>query len=316
MKLNTNSILILFGIIAFAIMACFPVTLIALPLLQPARPQPDDAVATIQAIVTQTMSAATQNAPTAIPATATPVPATSTPVQPTNTAVPTAVAYCDWVAFVKDVTIPDGTQLSTGEVFTKVWRLQNRGTCTWTPDYMLVYTSGDQMGSTTAVRLPGNVAPGQSVDVSVSLTAPASAGEHISYWMLRNPSGALFGSGSKANEAFYVEIKTISNVGQGTVTGSLCYPSEFNPPMTLYFEKAGTGETIQFWIPEAQNVYSVSLPAGTYYAYAWAPNYNLEGAYADSSGLMRTFTVGGGQTTANINLCDWSPYPHGKVSLP
>ena len=61
------------------------------------------------------------------------------------------------MAFVKDVTIPDGTQLSAGEVFTKTWRLQNRGTCTWTPDYMLVYTSGDQMGSTTAVRLPGNV---------------------------------------------------------------------------------------------------------------------------------------------------------------
>jgi hypothetical protein len=316
MKLTTNSILILFGIIAFAIMACFPVTLIALPLLQPAQAEPNDAMATIQAIVTQTMSASTQNPPTAIPATATPVPATSTPVPSTNTAVPTAVTYCDWVAFVKDVTIPDGTQMATGEVFTKVWRLKNRGTCTWTPDYMLVYTSGDQMGSTTAVRLPAYVAPGQTVDVSVTLTAPASAGEHIGYWMLRNPSGALFGTGSKANEAFYVEIKTVSNEGYGTVTGSLCYPSEFNPPMTLYIEKAGTGETIQFWIPEAQNVYSAIVPSGTYYVYAWAPNYNLEGAYTDASGLMKTVTVFGGQTTADINLCDWSPHPHGKVSLP
>jgi hypothetical protein len=316
MKLTTNSILILFGIIAFAIMACFPVTLIALPLLQPAQPEPNDAMATIQAIVTQTMAASTQNAPTAIPATATPVAATSTPVPATNTPVPTAVTYCDWVAFVKDVTIPDGTQLATGEVFTKIWRLKNRGTCTWTPDYMLVYTSGDQMGSTTAVRLPGYVGPGQTVDVSVTLTAPASAGEHIGYWMLRSPSGALFGTGSKANEAFYVEIKTVSNEGYGTVTGSLCYPSEFNPPMTLYIEKAGTGETIQFWIPEAQNVYSAIVPGGTYYVYAWAPNYNLEGAYTDSSGLMKTVTVFGGQTTANINLCDWSPAPHGRVSLP
>jgi hypothetical protein len=316
MKLTTNSILILFGIIAFAIMACFPITLIAMPLLQPSQPEPSEAMATIQAIVTQTMSASTQNPPTSIPATATPVPATSTPVPATNTPVPTAVTYCDWVAFIKDVTIPDGTQLSTGEVFTKIWRLQNRGTCTWTPDYMLVYTSGDQMGSTTAVRLPGYVAPGQTVDVSVTLTAPASAGEHIGYWMLRNPSGALFGSGAKANEAFYVEIKTVSKEGYGTVTGSLCYPSEFNPPMTLYIEKAGTGETIQFWIPEAQNVYSAVVPSGTYYAYAWAPNYNLEGAYTDSSGLMKTFTVFGGQTTANINLCDWSPQPHGKASLP
>jgi len=312
MKLTTNSILIFFGIVAFAIMACFPVTLIAMPLLQPAQPDPDDAVATVQAIVTQTLYAATQNAPTSIPAAATPVPATSTPIKPTNTAVPTAVSYCDWVAFIRDVTIPDGTQLSAGEVFTKTWRLQNRGTCTWTPDYMLVYTSGDQMGSTTAVRLPGNVAPGQTVDVSVTLTAPASAGYHISYWMLRNPSGALFGTGGKANEAFYVEIKTKVDLPHGTVTGALCYPSEFNPPMTLYFEKAGTNETIQFSIPENQNFFNVLLPNGSYYAYAWAPGYNLEGAYTDSSGLMKTFVVSGGQTTANINLCDWSPYAHGR----
>jgi hypothetical protein len=308
MKLTTNSILIVFGIIALAIMACFPVTLIAMPLLQPAQPNEVDSIETIQAIVTQTVAAA----PTSIPATATPIPATSTPIQPTNTAVPTAIAYCDWVAFVKDVTIPDGTQLSTGEAFTKTWRLQNRGTCTWTPDYMLVYTSGDQMGPTTAVRLPGNVPPGGTVDVSVTLTAPAVNGYQRSYWMLRNPSGALFGSGSKANEAFYVEIKVKKELQNGTVSGALCYPSEFNPPMTLYFEKAGTTETIQFTIPEDQNFFSVSLPAGKYYAYAWAPGYNLEGAYTDANDLMKTFVVSGGQTTADINLCSWSPYPHGR----
>jgi hypothetical protein len=315
-QLNTNSILILFGVLAFVIMACFPVSLMAMPLLRSDQPDPADNIATVQAVVTQTVYAMTQNAPTSVPATATPVPPTSTPVRPTNTPIPTAVTYCDWVAFIKDVTIPDGTQLAPGEVFTKTWRLQNRGTCTWTPDYMLVYTSGDLMGSTTAVRLPGNVAPGQTVDVSVTLTAPASLGSHTGYWMLRNPSGALFGAGAKANEAFYVEIQTKADLPHGTVTGSLCYPSEFNPPMILYFEKVGTGETIQFSIPEAQNVYSVLLPNGTYYAYAWAPNYNLEGAYTDSSGLMKMFTVSGGQTTGNIHLCDWSPYPHGRVALP
>jgi len=257
--------------------------------------------------VTQTMYAATQNAPTSISVTA-----TSTPIKPTNTAVPTAASYCDWAAFVKDVTIPDGTQLTAGEVFTKTWRLQNRGTCTWTPDYMLVYTSGDQMGSTTAFRLPGNVAPGQTVDVSVTLTAPAVNGYQRSYWMLRNPSGSLFGTGNKANEAFYVEIKTTTDLPHGTVSGALCYPSEFNPPMTLYFEKVGTGETTQFSIKEAENFYSVLLPNGRYYAYAWAPGYNLEGAYTNSNGLMKSFLVSGGQTTANIDLCDWSPYGHGR----
>jgi hypothetical protein len=305
MKINTNSILILFGIVAFAIMACFPVTLMAMPLLQPSQPDLNDASATIQAIVTQTMAGVTPIAPTS-----TPVPATATPIPATNTPVSTAISYCDWVTFVKDVTIPDGSQRSPGEVFTKVWRLQNRGTCTWTPDYDVVFYSGSQMSGTT-MQVPGYVAPGQSVDVAVTFTAPSTPGHYVGYWILRNASGKLFGSGAWADEAFYVDIY-VKDLPHGTVTGALCYPSEFNPPMTLYFEKVGTAETIQFSIAENQNFYSVLLPSGRYYAYAWAPGYNLEGAYVDANFLMKSFVVTGGQTTGDINLCDWSPYPHGR----
>jgi hypothetical protein len=65
------------------------------------------------------------------------------------------------------------------------------------------------------------------------------------------------------------------------VAGNFCYPSEFNPPLTLYFENAHTGEKIQFAFPENENVCNVPLPACRYYA--WTPNYNLEGEYADSN---------------------------------
>ncbi len=314
MKLSTNTILIIFGILALGMMALFPISLVAAQVLsqQPAT----DPQATVQSMVTQTMLALTANAPTQTPLPPTPIiiQVTNTPA-PTSTPVPAAtqVAYCDWVSFIKDVSIPDGTLLSANETFTKTWRLKNRGTCTWTPDYMLVYANGAQMGGTTALRLPGNVAPGQTVDVSVTLTAPSTSGNYTGYWMLRNSSGALFGSGDKANVPFYVDIKVKQRELQhGTVGGNLCYPSEFNPPMTLYFENAVTGENIQFAIPENQNVYSIMLPIGRYYTYAWAPNYNLEGAYTDSSGLMKTFLVEGGLTTPFINLCDWSPNPHGR----
>lgn len=318
MKITTNQILILFGIIALAIMACLPISIFAMPWLGFNQPSQVNTAATLQAMVQQTVVASTLNAPSPTPTLyippATVVPATSTAIPATKTPLPTstAVTYCDWVMFIKDISIPDGTQLAPGDTFTKVWRLQNRGTCAWTSDYMLVFTSGDKMGDTTAVRLPGKVAPGQSVDVSVTLTAPMSNGHYVGYWMLRNPSGALFGYGNSAEKAFYVDIKVKETLPHGTVSGSLCYPSEFNPPMTLYFEKAGTNETIQFSIVENQNVYSVLLPNGTYYAYAWAPNYNLEGAYTDASGLMKTFVVRGGETTTNINLCDWSPHPHAR----
>src|SRR5436190_13954951 len=200
MKINTNSILILFGIVAFTIMACLPVTLIALPLLQPAQHNSVDSVATVQAVVTQTVYAMTQNAPTQ-----TPIPPTATAIPATNTPVPTALTYCDWAAFIKDVTIPDGTEFAPGEVFTKTWRLRNIGTCTWTPDYDIVFSSGAQMSGTN-LQMPGYVAPGQSVDVAVRFTAPSATGHYVSYWMLRNASGKLFGTDSWADETFYVDI--------------------------------------------------------------------------------------------------------------
>jgi hypothetical protein len=305
MKITTNSILVLFGLIALLLVACLPVAMIAGPLFRAPQPAPDS-FATVQAIVTQTMIAMTQNAPTSVPPTATPLPPTSTPL-PTAT----AVSYCDWVTFVKDVTIPDGTKFAPGEIFAKTWRLKNRGTCTWTPDYMLVFTSGEPMGGTTAVRLPGNVAPGQSVDVSVTLTAPAKRGRYVGYWMLRNPLGTLFGYGDRANQAFYVDIN-VDDLPHGAVTGNFYYPSEFNPPLNLYFENAATGEVIQFSIPESRPTYSVLLPNGTYYAYAWAPGYNLQGAYVNESFTMKPVVVKGGQTTSGINLTDWSPYPHSR----
>jgi hypothetical protein len=315
MKHTYSSTLILFGIIAFGIMACFPMTMLTLPLLRSDGSPADDPAATLQVIVAQTLQAITQNAPTptSVPLTATPPPPTVTPVPPTNTPPPTAtaVSYCDWVTFVKDVSIPDGTKLSAGDTFTKTWRLTNRGTCTWTPDYMLVFVSGDAMGGTTSVRLPGYVSPGQSLDVSVTLTAPNRRGPHIGYWMLRNTSGLVFGFGESANQAFYVDIY-VEDLPHGEGAGNFHYPSEFNPPLTLYFENAVNGNVIQFSIPESSPTYKVLLPAGTYYAYAWAPGYNLQGAYVFENLTMKPFVVKAGQTLYEINLTDWSPYPHSR----
>lgn len=310
MKSSTQIALILLASIVMALVACLPITMLAMPLMGSDHAPTPDTFATIQAMVMQTIAAQTQYAPTQ-----TPLPATNTAL-PTNTPIPTAttVSYCDWLTFVKDVSVPDETTFAPGETFTKTWRLKNRGTCTWTPDYMLVFTGGEAMGGTTAVRLPGYVSPGQTVDVSVTLTAPDNSGKHIGYWMLRNPSGVIFGYGDKANQAFFVEIRTKKvDLPHGNVTGDICYPSEFNPPMTLYFEQVGTNQIIQFSVPENHMTYSVLLPNGTYYAYAWAPGYNLEGAYVNSDRTLRPFVVQGGQTVSDIRICDWSPDHHSRA---
>lgn len=113
---------------------------------------------------------------------------------------------CDWAQFVKDISIPDGTVFQPGTAFTKTWRLRNIGTCTWTNNYSLVFDSGSLMGGPTTVGLTGNVLPGDLVDLSVNLIAPATDGNYQGNWKLRNAAGQTFGLGPAANQPFWVKI--------------------------------------------------------------------------------------------------------------
>lgn len=172
------------------------------------------AAGTVAAIELTRAAQPTTAAPsvTAEPPTATPVPGTATPVPPTPT---TGAAGCtDLAAFVADVTIPDNSPIEAGAAFVKTWRLRNAGTCTWTSSYALVFDHGDKMGGPDVTPLAGAVAPGSTVDLSVSLTAPAAPGTYQGFWKLRNNAGVLFGLGG--NTAFFVKI-----VVPGTPTPTL-----------------------------------------------------------------------------------------------
>jgi hypothetical protein len=187
-----------------------------------------DSAATLQAIYTQqagtlqalqTEAAAMPEVPTLIVLPTLPALETATeqtPLQASATPQPSAtlrpITRCDQAAFVRDVTIPDNTSLGSNASFTKTWRVQNTGTCTWTSAYRLVFTSGAQMGGAAAVALPRAVAPGESVDISVNLTAPASTGTYRGNWMLRNGAGNLFGVGSQANGPVFVQIKVLADM--------------------------------------------------------------------------------------------------------
>lgn len=117
-----------------------------------------------------------------------------------------------------DVTIPDGTTLNPNEVFSKTWRLVNSGSCAWTRDYAVVWFSGEPMGNTNMQQfLLDEVRPGQSVDVTVDMTAPGQAGSYQSNWKLRDPKGNLFGLGPAGNSPFWVQIEVI-NTGTPTPT--------------------------------------------------------------------------------------------------
>ena len=109
--------------------------------------------------------------------------------------------------FVRDVTYPDGTYVVPGASFTKTWRLRNVGTQAWDTNTKLVYIAGDPSNAVTA-RVPYYVAPGNSVDISVNLTAPYYGGTVSGQWMLQSADGTLFGVGCNGQTPIWVSVKT------------------------------------------------------------------------------------------------------------
>ena len=144
-----------------------------------------------------------------------------------------AATTCDQAQFVSDITVPDGASFAPGASFTKTWRFVNIGTCTWTTAYKLVYAGGDVLGTTASVNLPVNVPPGQMLDISVNLTAPAAAGHYKSLWKFANESGGQFGIGDSANESFWVDINVVS-------TNAVVYDFVANAPYAIWKSGAGT----------------------------------------------------------------------------
>ncbi len=120
-------------------------------------------------------------------ATATPSPGTATPV----------ARPCLNSTFVTDVTVPDGTALPAGQVFNKIWRVRNSGTCAWSTSDELVFVVGEPMTGGTVVALPAT-APGATADLLVPMGAPGTIGVHSGTWRMRSASGAFFGTSLSA----------------------------------------------------------------------------------------------------------------------
>ncbi len=172
-------------------------------------PFPTYAAQTVEARLTQTSLDTPIPPPVADTNTPQPAP-TEVLATPTNTSTPIPTqpeTPCNRASFVSDVTVPDGTNFAAGASFTKTWRLKNTGTCTWNTSYSLVFDTGNAMSGPASKALTGTVAPNQTIDISVDLKAPGSAGSYRGYWLLRSDAGILFGVGGAGNVAFWVDIQ-------------------------------------------------------------------------------------------------------------
>lgn len=152
---------------------------------------------------------------------------TETTVPPTSTTAPVFAATqtplpCNWVAFVDDVTYADNTQVMTGTSFVKTWRLKNIGTCAWTSGYRLIFSHGDRMNAPNEVSITGGtISPGETVDISASLVAPASPGTYQGDFLLRSSDNVVFGLGGNADKSFWVKVVAVApNTATSTSTAT------------------------------------------------------------------------------------------------
>lgn len=162
-------------------------------------------------------------APTAqpTPITAPVVPANNPADPSTNPATPQTQACINKAAFFLDVSVPDGTIFNPSALFTKTWRVRNAGTCTW-QGYSLVFQQGDSLSAPTPVLLPGRTAPGETLDISLKMTAPQKPGGYISDWWFVTPSGQTFGLGATADGLLWTKIGVRTEI---PTTGGSSAPS-------------------------------------------------------------------------------------------
>ena len=104
---------------------------------------------------------------------------------------------CNDAAFVGE-TVPDKTQFSAGNDFSKAWQLQNTGTCTWDTGYVFTFladvSSTGITGYDIAIKDSDDpTKPGHSQTFIVKLTAPTTAGEYFGYWRMKAKDGNFFG---------------------------------------------------------------------------------------------------------------------------
>jgi hypothetical protein len=113
---------------------------------------------------------------------------------------PTATPPCvNDLAFLSDLTYPDGTVVLPGASVDKQWLVQNSGSCDWDARYTLKFLGGDLLGAQEQIPLyPARV--GARVTLGIQFTAASDPGTYESQWQAMGPDGTAFG------DAIYVLI--------------------------------------------------------------------------------------------------------------
>ena len=128
-----------------------------------------------------------------------------TPTYPKGAETPTTVfvtptpACTNYLKYLEDVSIPDGTVVQPGEALDKQWRVENSGTCNWDGQYRIMLVAGQNLG----MPAEGALFPARSVTqaiIRLLFTAPMEADTYRSAWQAHDPQGNPFG------DPFFIEV--------------------------------------------------------------------------------------------------------------
>jgi hypothetical protein len=141
-------------------------------------------------------------------------PPSTQPVQPTAVVQQPAQQSGDMPCLRANLeyeTIPDKTEMAIGRTFTKLWRIKNTGSCTWTENFAIRFVDGELMGAGATIKLTDVDIPtyGYAM-IEVQFTAPDELGTFRSNWMIVSDDARLFGLGPNSKGWFWVEITTFN----------------------------------------------------------------------------------------------------------
>jgi len=136
---------------------------------------------------------------------------------------------------VKDVTIPDGTQLAPGTPFVKTWRIRNEG-LDWPVGTRLMFIShkGDNLGGPEFVPITNAVPSGSETELSVNLVAPNEPGQYSAFWRLCDSNGKKFG------QRFWCSITVSTNSSSDDSSSEVAPGSELEAKIKT-IEELGFG---------------------------------------------------------------------------
>lgn len=211
---------------------------------------------------------------------------------------PAPAACQPGLSFMADVTIPPGTRFALPQPFSKVWRVRNSGTCTWTPAHYRLQAVDETLGGGQPAPMPGAIQPGAVVDLTVRLNAPEAPGPYNAAFQLVDGNGQPVPNADGDLESLSVQIEVLQ-------------PGQAFLPQPFYFIQGRT-ETPQLWRMEtdARTLTQVTREPLRVESFAVAPDGRI--AFVAGSQLILVDHEGGSRQVAADGLerfkqAAWSP---------